>query len=214
MMTKVCEKLGIDSPWPKELCSALCAALSAWLGPKLGPVGDHSWIIEWTGHKKNLRSHKEPQRLRKEDMCNYCLCFFHTFYPRGKLTQKWSSPFWRGKSSRSLGHGFHSYVLLEGIQNHRNGRTPQSPSDSEFGSFNIRHDQNPKIQPPIIKDMENPWESPIDWRIFHDFPWFSMIFKAPWLPGAWATQQCSPLMPAVERIGAESHDTRDASDVS
>ena len=118
------------------------------------------------------RSHRDSEKRT----CATTVCvFFHTFYPRGKLTQKWSSPFWRGKSSRSLGHGFHSYVLLEGIQNHRNGRTPQSPSDSEFGSFNIRHDQNPKIQPPIIKDMENPWESPIDWRIFHDFPWFSKL---------------------------------------
>ena len=175
MMTKVCEKLGIDSPWHCTLCAARAQKVWICWGPQL-----NHWMT---------RSHRDSE---KGGHLQLLVVFFsHRFYPRGKLTQKYGqSPFWRGKSSRSLGHGFHSYVLLEGIQNHRNGRTPPIPkwqkdfgSDSTFVTTKTQSDSASNHQrygesmriPHWLEDF--PWFS----MIFHDFPWFSMIFHDfPW----------------------------------
>lgn len=156
MMTKVCEKLGIDSPWRCTLCAARAKKVWICWGPQL-----NHWMT---------RSHRDSEK--GGHFCNYWLCFFsHRFYPRGKLTQKYGqSPFWRGKSSRSLGHGFHSYVLLEGIQNHRNGRTPQSPSDKK--SLAVTQHVATKTQKISLQSSKT-------WRIHENPPLiggFSMIF--------------------------------------
>ena len=93
MITKICEKLGIDSPWSAIIGTwqrRLHCAHSARLGENLDLLG----------------SHRDSEKRT-------CWWLFSYILPWSKLTQKWSSPFWRAKSSRNLGHGFHSFLLLE-----------------------------------------------------------------------------------------------------